>query len=195
MVAVRREAAGGDVRRHAERAAGEARQISCGRWGIGGGGGGTPGGYVNAKHAEDDDVIEGSGYVEVGEIVNFEDLSPELQYEFQLVQARASEELGPLALERAIQMQCMVQAESYPERLDLLRECVDNERRRLEAKKMLKSLAYYQDGGSADRKGDTVFYSGGRTSREMARTVFERLISTDVANKEQLNGQDEEAFQ
>ena len=160
-----------------------------------GGGRGISGGYVNAKHAEDDDVIEGSGYVEVGETINFEDLSPELQYEFQLVQARASEELGPLALERAIQMQCMVQAESYSERLDLLRECVDNERRRLEAKKMLKSLAYYQDGGGADRKGSAAFYSGGRTSRERARTVFERLISTDVANKEQLNGQDEEAFQ
>jgi hypothetical protein len=65
----------------------------------------------------------------------------------------------------------------------------------LEAKKMLKSLAYYQDGGGADRKGGAAFYSGGRTSRERARTVFERLISTDVANKEQLNGQDEEAFQ
>jgi hypothetical protein len=36
---------------------------------------------------------------------------------------------GPLAFEHAIQMQCMVQAESYPERLDLLRECVNNERR------------------------------------------------------------------
>jgi hypothetical protein len=92
------------------------------------GGRGISGGYTNAKHAEVDDVVKGSGYVEVGGAIDFEDLSPELQREFQLVQARATEELGPLALEPTIQMQCMVQAESYPERLDLLRECVDNER-------------------------------------------------------------------
>ncbi|KAL3817194.1 hypothetical protein ACHAXA_007737 [Cyclostephanos tholiformis] len=80
------------------------------------------GGYINAKHAQNDDVMEGSGYVEVGETIDFDDLSPELQQEFQFVQARATEELGPLALERAIQIQCIVQAESYSERLDLLRE-------------------------------------------------------------------------
>jgi hypothetical protein len=74
--------------------------------------------------------------------------------------------------------------------LDLLRECVDNERRRLEAKKMLKSLD-----GDVDRKGGASLYSGSRTSRERARTVFERLMSTDVANKEQLNDQDKESFQ
>ncbi len=60
---------------------------------------------------------------------------------------------------------------------------------------MLKLLAYYQDGGNANRKGGAAFHSGGRTSRERVRTVFERLISTDVANKEQLKDQDEEAFQ
>ncbi len=60
------------------------------------GGRGISGGYTNAKHAEDNDVVKGSGYVEVGRTINFEDLSPELQREFQLVQARATEELGPL---------------------------------------------------------------------------------------------------
>ncbi|KAL3804599.1 hypothetical protein ACHAW5_007674 [Stephanodiscus triporus] len=148
------------------------------------------GGYVNAKHAEDDGAIEGSGYVEVGETIDYEDLSPELQREFQLFQARATEELGPLALERAIQMQCIIQAESYSERLDLLRECVDNERRRLEAKKMLKSLD-----GDVDRKGGVSLYSGSRNSRERARTVFERLMSTDVASKEQSKDLDKKAFQ
>jgi hypothetical protein len=152
------------------------------------------GGYVNAKHAEGDSVMEGGGYVEVGETIDFEDLSPELQQEFQLVQARATEELGPLALERAIQMQCIVQAESYSERLDLLRECVDTERRRLEAKKMLKSLTYYQD-GNADTTEGSMLYSSSRTSRERARNVFERLISADVAYKEHLSSQDNEAFQ
>ena len=152
------------------------------------------GGYVNAKHAEGDSVMEGGGYVEVGETIDFEDLSPELQQEFQLIQARATEELGPLALERAIQMQCIVQAENYSERLDLLRECVDTERRRLEAKKMLKSLTYHQD-GSADMTGGPIAHSGSRILREGARTAFERLISADVGHKEQLNSQDNEAFQ
>mmetsp|Transcript_22620 Transcript_22620/g.48982 ORF Transcript_22620/g.48982 Transcript_22620/m.48982 type:complete len:864 (-) Transcript_22620:68-2659(-) len=144
-----------------------------------------------SKYGEDG--IEGEGME--GETIDFEELSLELQQEFQLVQARATEELGPLALERAIQMQRIVQAESYPERLDLLRECVDNERKRLEAKKMLKSLGFH-GGGNNDRGGGQVFDSGRSISREEARSLFERLISTDVPDIDQESkDEDEESFQ
>ena len=157
--------------------------------------------------AERDSGLDQQGlsgyYTEDGEIdggaetIDFEDLSPELQYEFQLVNARANEELGPLALERAIQMQRIVQAETYTERLNVLRECVDNERRRLEAKKMLQSLAL-NDGGK-DEEGE--MFGGSRTiSREEARSIFERLMSShDAVNQDDPSndavGGGEEAFQ
>ena len=119
--------------------------------------------------------------MEGAETIDFEDLSLDLQQEFQLVQARATEELGPLALERAIQMQRIVQADSYTERLDLLRECVDNERRRLEAKKMLKSLAF----GGENEDGN------GSSGREEARSFLEKLMSQQHLPKDP----DDEAFQ
>ena len=113
--------------------------------------------------------------------IDFEELSPELQHELQLVQARATEELGPLALERAIHMQRIVQARTYDERLNILRQCVDRERQRLEAKKMLQS-AFETDSDDDDDGGEettsTLF------SREEARNVFERLMSsTDEKDK------------
>lgn len=127
--------------------------------------------------------------VEEAETIDFEDLSPQLQQEFQFIQARATEELGPLALERAIQMQRIVQAESYAERLDLLRECVDNERRRLEVKKMLKSLAL-----KVDRKGENSMFNPG-ARREKARSLFERLISSTDVNRDQVKDQENGSFQ
>ena len=131
-----------------------------------------------------------SGLLEEAETIDFDDLSPQLQQEFQFIQARATEELGPLALERAIQMQRIVQAESYAERLDVLRECVDTERRRLEAKKMLKSLALKK----VDRKGEnSIFNPGAR--REKARSLFERLISSTDVNSYQMKDQENGSFQ
>jgi len=108
------------------------------------------------------------GPLYVGEVdgidtVDFDELSQDLQEEFQLVQGRSMEELGPLALEKAIIMQRIVQAESYTERIKLLRECVESERRRLEAKKMLGSLSL-----------DGVDSTG--ADREEARSLFEKLM-------------------
>jgi len=145
-----------------------------------------------AKNAEDENSgIEGG--MEGTESIDFDDLSLELQQEFQLVQARATEELGPLALERAIQMQRIVQAESYTERVDLLRECVDNERRRLEAKKMLQSLGLDNEGNDVGERGDG---TDSRTiSREEARSLFERLMSIDEDKVDKPKDFDEEAFQ
>ena len=131
--------------------------------------------------------------------MDFDDLSPQLQREFQLVQARATSELGPLALERAVQMQRIVQAESYADRLDLLRECVDNERRRLEAKKMLRSLESVQSGSSDAYDLESGGSVASSFSRKEARSIFERLMTTssDVegsTNKQEPN-EDEGVFQ
>ncbi len=109
--------------------------------------------------------------------IDFDELSPDLQRELQLIQARATEELGPLALERAIHMQRIVQARTYADRLIVLRECVDSERQRLEAKKMLQS-AFVKD--SADGGEET---PSAPFSREEARNVFERLMSTNEEGK------------
>ena len=153
----------------------------------------------HGKEVEDVASIDGvsssssSGIVEEAETIDFEDLSPQLQQEFQFVQARATEELGPLALERAIQMQRIVQAESYIERLDLLRECVDNERRRLEAKKMLKSLALPVDSNRKSGSSSSSFNPGAR--RERARSLFERLISSTDVDRDQVKDQDNGSFQ
>ena len=146
------------------------------------------------EYLADRDSMESSKKQEIGEAIDLDDLSPDLQCEFQLVQARAIEDLGPLALERAIQMQCIVQADSYPDRLTLLRECVDNERRRLEAKKMLHSLNV-----NIDRKQGKLFnYSNSRSARERARFAFERLVKRNPLSKEgkeQYNKHDSDSFQ
>lgn len=117
--------------------------------------------------------------------IDFEELSPELQQELQLVQARAAEELGPLALERAIHMQRIVQARTYDERLIILRECVDSERQRLEAKKMLQSALDMNPADGGEDTSSTLF------SREEARSVFERLMSS---TNEQDKGMTFESF-
>ena len=121
---------------------------------------------------------------EVSETIDFDELTEDLQEEFQLVQGRSMEELGPLALEKAIIMQRIVQAESYTERINLLRECVDGERRRLEAKKMLGSLSL--DG--ADSRG---------ADRDEARSLFEKLIDDTTINNEQqrIYQEEDDAFQ
>ena len=138
--------------------------------------------FLSERGSSSSDYFLGEeGSMEGAETIDFEDLSLDLQQEFQLVQARATEELGPLALERAIQMQRIVQANSYTERLDLLRECVDNERRRLEAKKMLKSLAF----GGENEDGN------GSSGREEARSFLEKLMSQQHLPKDP----DDEAFQ
>ena len=82
-------------------------------------------------------------------------------------------------------MQRIVQAESYSDRINLLRECVDAERQRLEAKKMIQTL-------SLDVVDDR------KVEREEARSLFERLMSSSddaTANLNESKDDDEEAFQ
>ena len=147
------------------------------------------GGLLRSDYEEENDDSDNE---EDSETIDFEELSPELQREFQLVQARAAEEFGPLALERAIQMQRLVQADSYVERLNLLRECVDVERRRLEAKKMLR-LALNSNETDNDQNGNQL---PGRLSREDAMAVFERLmVNNNIEDMINTIDHDEDGFQ
>ncbi|KAL7486079.1 hypothetical protein ACHAW6_011691 [Cyclotella cf. meneghiniana] len=144
---------------------------------------------------EDQEINTGSdklggdeGYEGEPETIDFDDLTPELQHEFQLVQARAMEELGPVAIERAIQMQRIVQADNHLERLNLLRECVEGERRRLEAKKMLR-FAF----SSSDSLGEGSRESP-RLTRKEAMIVFEKLMRKEKRDGDGPRFQ-EDAFQ
>ena len=106
------------------------------------------------------------------ESIDFDDLTPELQEEFTMVQNRAAVELGPAALQRSIQIQRIIQAKDDAERLNVLKECVDDERRRLEAKKMVRSavIDYKYDGELRPK----------RLTRRQARQVFEKLVKEET---------------
>lgn len=113
------------------------------------------------------------------ETLDFDDLPVELQDEYQLMMNRAMDELGPLALERAVNIQCIVQATSYNERLGVLKECVDNERRRLEAKKMLLGL-------------EKDAFERPIMTREDAEAMLERLVTAVSTGSDMVN---DETFQ
>jgi hypothetical protein len=120
------------------------------------------------------------------ETIDFDDLPLDLQDEYIASQGLAIEECGPEALQRAIQLQRIVQAENDAERLKVLKECVDKERKRLLAKKMLK-LA------SVDIHGSIKSQLPKKLTPRKARAVFERLMKED--NREQSNTYPEDAFQ
>ncbi|KAL7503981.1 hypothetical protein ACHAXN_003188 [Cyclotella atomus] len=120
------------------------------------------------------------------ETIDFDDLPPDLQDEYIESQGRAIEECGPAALQRAIQLQRIVQAENDAERLNVLKECIDEEKRRLLAKKMLK-LA------TADLNGSIKSQLPKKLTPRKARAVFERLMKED--NRERGDQYPEDAFQ
>jgi len=104
--------------------------------------------------------------------IDYDDLSPELQEEFTIVQAHAARELGPAALQRAIQIQRIIQAKNDAERLKLLKGCVDDERKRLEAKKMLRlALIDYKDDDRPPKRPTL--------TQKQARSAFEKLVKQD----------------
>ncbi|KAL3787020.1 hypothetical protein HJC23_010637 [Cyclotella cryptica] len=153
--------------------------------------------YLTGRNERNEDQVVKTGnekqdgdeaYEGEPDSIDFDDLSPELQHEFQLVQARATEELGPVAFERAIQMQRIIQAENYLERLNLLRECVEGERRRLEAKKMLRlAFSSHNSLGEGSRESP-------RLTRKEAMIVFEKLMRKDQTDDDGSKFQ-EDAFQ
>lgn len=80
------------------------------------------------------------GEEEFPSAIGFQDLSPELQAELVDLQKRMTAELKPLLLEQTLSMQKILEAADHEERIDLMRYFVDAERKRLAAKKMLKSM-------------------------------------------------------
>jgi hypothetical protein len=118
---------------------------------------------------EDDDDPEDAEQ----DTINFNDLSHELQSEFLAVQSRAQMELGPVAMQRAIQMQFIIQAKSDAERLNLLKDCVDTEIRRLEAKRMLRLAVIDYKDDERPRKSKLLL-------RKEARLALEELMKTET---------------
>merc|ERR1719282_803144 len=81
-----------------------------------------------------------AGDDELPSAIGFQDLSPELQQELVELQKRMTTELQPLLLEQTLSMQKILEATRHEERVALMRYFVDAERKRLAAKKMLKSM-------------------------------------------------------
>lgn len=95
------------------------------------------------------------GEEELPSAIGFQDLSPELQSELVDLQKRMTEELQPLLLEQTLSMQKILEAADHEERVELVRYFVDAERKRLQAKKTLKSMF----GGSPSAVSETENYS------------------------------------
>mmetsp|Transcript_13007 Transcript_13007/g.27637 ORF Transcript_13007/g.27637 Transcript_13007/m.27637 type:complete len:483 (+) Transcript_13007:189-1637(+) len=91
------------------------------------------------KEMGKEDGTEGSDD-ELPSAIGFQDLSPELQSELIDLQKRMTAELKPLLLEQTLSMQKILEAADHEERVELMRYFVDAERKRLQAKKTLKSM-------------------------------------------------------
>ena len=81
-----------------------------------------------------------SGGEELPSAIGFQDLSPELQSELIDLQKRMTAELKPLMLEQTLSMQKILEASNHEGRVGLMTYFVDAERKRLQAKKMLKNM-------------------------------------------------------
>jgi Lon protease-like protein len=77
---------------------------------------------------------------ELPSAIGFDDLSEDLQQELIGLQQRMSKELKPLMLEQTLSMQKILEAENHTKRVELMLYFVDYERRRLQARKSLKSI-------------------------------------------------------
>lgn len=128
---------------------------------------------------------DGDEEQELPSAIGFQDLSPELQNELADLQKRMTSELKPLLLEQTLSMQKILEANDHDERVELMRYFVDAERRRLQAKKTLKSM-----------------FGGGAVTDEDSETIVEKKeAATSVTTREDKPKQqiffddDEDAFQ
>ncbi|KAL3800283.1 hypothetical protein ACHAW5_009865 [Stephanodiscus triporus] len=80
------------------------------------------------------------GGEELPSAIGFQDLSPELQSELIDLQKRMTAELRPLMLEQTLSMQKILEASDHEGRVGLMTYFVEAERKRLQAKKMLKNM-------------------------------------------------------
>ena len=83
---------------------------------------------------------DGKTEEELPSAIGFGDLSDELQGELVDLQKRMTAELKPLLLEQTLSMQKILEAADHDGRIELMQYFVDAERKRLSAKKMLKSM-------------------------------------------------------
>ena len=83
---------------------------------------------------------DGKTNEELPSAIGFGDLSDELQGELVDLQKRMTAELKPLLLEQTLSMQKILEAADHDGRIELMQYFVDAERKRLSAKKMLKSM-------------------------------------------------------
>lgn len=91
---------------------------------------------------------------ELPSAIGFQDLSPELQNELVDLQKRMTAELKPLLLEQTLSMQKILEAADHEERVELMRYFVEAERKRLQAKKTLKSMFGGSPSVVASRESD-----------------------------------------
>lgn len=89
---------------------------------------------------------------ELPSAIGFQDLSPELQSELIDLQKRMTAELRPLMLEQSLSMQKILEAPNHEGRVGLMTYFVDAERKRLQAKMMLKSMFSSGEGGTGVSK-------------------------------------------
>ncbi|KAK1735522.1 Lon-like domain-containing protein [Skeletonema marinoi] len=101
-----------------------------------------------------EEMGDGDEELELPSAIGFQDLSPELQNELAELQKRMSSELKPLLLEQTLSMQKILEANDHDDRVELMRYFVDAERKRLQAKKTLKSM--FGGGALADEDSETI---------------------------------------
>ena len=110
--------------------------------------------------------------------IGFQDLSPELQNELVELQKRMTSELEPLLLEQTLSMQKILEANDHDDRVELMRYFVDAERKRLQAKKTLKSM-----------------FGGGPLAEESEPVVAAAVPKEDKPKQQIFFDDEEDAFQ
>ena len=120
------------------------------------------------------------GEEELPSAIGFQDLSPDLQKELIDLQKRMTAELKPLLMEQTLSMQKILEAEDHKGRVDLMLYFVNAERKRLQAKKTLKSMF----GGSPTAVAE----------REIAEPEIPRPLPKmdDLSQKQQLFDDDDD---
>lgn len=115
---------------------------------------------------------------ELPSAIGFQDLSPELQNELVELQKRMTSELEPLLLEQTLSMQKILEANDHDDRVELMRYFVDAERKRLQAKKTLKSM-----------------FGGGPLAEESEPVVAAAVPKEDKPKQQIFFDDEEDAFQ
>lgn len=127
--------------------------------------------------------------------INFQDLSADLQKEVQALQKRMTVELEPLVLESTLTMQKLLEAEDHRARLSLLKFFVDAERKRLEARKVLRGMF---TGGSTtedDSETESAASTKDTTSSSSSSSTIAEDAKTTPTETQSIFMDDEDAFQ